>query len=289
MNNEVMVEQIRRNHTNRREMLGELYKRNRPIIYQTVRPFIDGGMEEDDAMQTAFFGLLEAVNRYDPERGRFATYLPYWVRAAVSRSYTDTGRIKRVPGHMADLMRKYTRFCQRWKQEDGAEPADQMVCSVLRISMEQLQDLKRFMVERERVSLSDQIPGAEGVTVADSIPDPLADPEGDAIASVDDEQDARRIWERVDALPELQPKVLRLRYQQQETMSKAAEKLGVTCNQIRQQEDKAMRRLRRDRTLRRIAESRGYGSRVYHGSLSRFLLNGSIVEELAMKELEQSP
>lgn len=288
MSNEELVDQIRQDTVNRPELLGQLYQQNRPIIFQSVKSFIKAGLEEDDAMQTAYFGLLEAVDRYDPERGLFATYLPYWVKAAVSRSMRDTGSVKRIPSYMTDLIGKYSQFRQRWQQETGQNPDDHTLRVVLGVSQEQLDRVRLTIREKDACSISDQITGTEDLTLEDAIPDPLTDVEGEAIAAVDDSRDAVRIWNAVGELPENRAEVIRLRYIDQKTMTATGEALGISRERARQQEDKALRALKRNKTILQIGKSRGYGgSKMFHGGLGRFRdMNSSIVEEIVMKKLD---
>ena len=287
MSNEQMVEKIRNGSGDRQELLGLLYEGNRGIIYKTVKPYIDSGMEEPDAMQEAFLGLLEAVERFDPDRGSFISCLCLWVRSVVGRWHTNTQDAKRIPVHMVERIRKYQRICQEYRTQTGQEPEDKILRVALRISQEQLEDVRRFLRERDPVSLSDPVPGFEDVTIGDAIPDPLADPEQEAIDAVDDERDAVRIWEAVDTLPDDQPEIIRLRYEQRQSMRQAGERLGCTHDRIRREEDKALRKLKHNKTIRQIGKSRGYGSIVYHGGLSRFMVSGSsIVEEVILRRLE---
>lgn len=286
MSNEEMVEQIRSRSGDRQELLQALYDRNRGLIYRTVRPYISGGMEEQDAMQEAFLGLLEAVERFDPDRGSFISCLCLWVRAVVGKWYSDTGEQKRIPEHMRSRIRKYQAVMQEWMQETGQEPEDRILRSALRITQDQLQDLRRTIREMDPVSLSDPVGGVEDLTIGDCLRDPLEDVEQEIIESVDAERDAVRIWEAVDSLPENRAEIIRMRYVEQRTMKATGEALGITGERVRQQESKALQSLRHNKQIKLIGQSRGYGSVVYHGGLGRFRNTGSsIVEDVVLRWL----
>ena len=55
------------------------------FIRQTAKgissQYRDGRISEDDLVQEGYFGLLEAIPRYKPDKGTaFHTYAGYWVR-----------------------------------------------------------------------------------------------------------------------------------------------------------------------------------------------------------------
>src|SRR5690554_2201377 len=52
------------------------------------------GMELQDLIQEGNFGLMKAVDKFDPDRGfRFATFAVWWIRQAITRAIANTGRI----------------------------------------------------------------------------------------------------------------------------------------------------------------------------------------------------
>ena len=279
MSNEQIVEHLRNHEGNRQELLLNLYEQNSGIIFQTVKPYINTGLEQEDAMQEGFFGMCRAVDEYDPARGTFASCLRLWVRQVVGRWHKNTINTKRLPVHMIERIRKYNIFCQEYERETGRNPPDITIRAALRITQEQLEDLRKALRERELLSLGEIIPGSENITIGDSIPDPAVDVEGDAIETVDTELDARRIWAAVDSLPENRAKVIRLRYEDQKTMSATGEALGISRERVRQQEYKALRTLKRNKEIKQIGRERGYGSTPYHGSISRFRNSGYSIEE----------
>ncbi len=54
-------------------------------------------IEFDELMHEAYFGLVEAVNNYDPKRGvLFNTYSAHWINQVVKRYLDNCGRVVRV-------------------------------------------------------------------------------------------------------------------------------------------------------------------------------------------------
>jgi len=73
-----------------------------------VKKHLGRGARLDDLIQEGNFGLLKAVEHFDPERGnRFATYAVWWIRAYITRFLKDNRSEVRggekVRGIMSDL------------------------------------------------------------------------------------------------------------------------------------------------------------------------------------------
>ena len=65
-----------------------------------------------DLVQEGNLGLMEAAERFEPERGyRFSTYATYWVRQRILRSISESSRVIRLPAHgMYMLLHFFTIF-----------------------------------------------------------------------------------------------------------------------------------------------------------------------------------
>ena len=63
-----------------------------------------------DFIQEGNLGLMEAAERFCPERGvRFSTYAVYWIRQRICRSANEVGRPIRLPAHVHGLLSKVRR------------------------------------------------------------------------------------------------------------------------------------------------------------------------------------
>ena len=287
MSNEELIEQIR-SGGDRAQLLGQLYDQNRGLIYQTVRPFQgSGGSDIDDLMQSAFFGLCEAADRYDPDKGtQFTTYLRPWVRAAVGKSQSIQG-LERLPDFMRQRVLAYRRAATQWQQLTGTAPDDAVMRSRLRITQEQLEQLRKVMRSCETVSLAAPVPGVDDITLEDAIPDPR-DRIGDLCETLDTETDAAILWGEVDALDPRQAAAIRTKFIEGLTASQVAEQLHLTRSQVNDAITRGCSKLRRKRRIKQIAMDHGYSTGdLYGGSLGRWRHSGmSNVEAAVIRRLE---
>ena len=78
----------------------------RLVVTLASRSYRPGqGIMLNDLIQEGNFGLMRAVEKFDPGRGfKFSTYATWWIRQSVSRALLELGRTVRVPGHMQETL-----------------------------------------------------------------------------------------------------------------------------------------------------------------------------------------
>ena len=289
--NETLIEQLRSGEGDEQQIMLQLFQQNRPLIYKVIEPYLQhqAALDEDDLMQEAFFGICEAAARFDPGRGvRFSTYMQHWVRASVSRPFHAANRADRVPEHMQQKLIAYNRMVAEYRQQIGADPPDYLIQIRLQLSQEQLEQLKQVNQRGRVVSLSDPVPGTDGVTIADMLPD-SHDRITETCDELDAERDAAELWGQVDQLDHRQAQALRIRYQDNLTVREIAEQMQLTPGKVRDAIARGCQKLARKKTVRRIAKDRGFlpTHDLYGGGLQRYLHTGmSCIEASVIRRLD---
>lgn len=70
---------------------------NLPLVYAMIGRFDTRGLDHDDVLSEAMFGLAQAVERFDPWRGfRFSTYACHAIHRAMIRSSKGSDRYRRL-------------------------------------------------------------------------------------------------------------------------------------------------------------------------------------------------
>lgn len=96
-------------------------------------------LDRDDLLSSGFFGLLDAIDRFDVSRNiKFETYAGVRIRGAM----IDYLRAKDwIPVTMRQKIRKYEQTVYRLENELGRSATDKEIAAALEISLDELQIL----------------------------------------------------------------------------------------------------------------------------------------------------
>lgn len=129
---------------------------NRPLVLHIVERLAipDGpGWERDDLISWGTIGLIQAVDRYDPARGRFSTFAAVRIQGAIRdalRALDPAPRGARAtapddPRFAAPLPLAALAEGQE-PTEDGAEPRDVIAVARLRAALGDLPERERWVL-----------------------------------------------------------------------------------------------------------------------------------------------
>lgn len=291
MTNEELVILIQSKEDVRHNM-GLLYQQNERFIYKVVLPYIkflgSTSLDKEDLLQEAYFGLVEAVNRFDADSGnKFITYAKYWIKTKVHRYIENHGRAKRIPSYELQLVSKYNQIRKSFSNYNDREPTSNDYMTILRLSKKQLEALEKCMREMYCQSIHDPVHGADGIDLSDTIRDTF-NLEDTVLDDLCIEQDKAIIWGAIGELDSRYIAIMKCRYKDNMTRTKIAQQHGVCGSRIRQIESDALRKLRCNQQLKELAQLYGYGSKsAYHYGLQRFRETGiSCTEFLALNRID---
>ena len=181
----------------------------------------------EDLEQEGYIALCEAVQHYDPERGKsFIGYAAFYIKRRM-RICADNSRTVRLSFNAGDEVRQYQKIMREYRQEYGCDPSDRELCGFLYVSREKLDQIRKAAQMGNIRSLDEPLQGMDGdINIADTVPSG-EDMEGDAIREIDKERMKRELWLAVDQLPGDLPAAVRLRYEDGLTLEKTGQAPGV--------------------------------------------------------------
>lgn len=222
------------------------------LVIAMASKFKNYGIPVADLIQEGSIGLLEAANRFDPEREiRFSTYATWWVRAAMQDFVLRNWSIVRTGTTSAHKALFFN--LRRLKAKLGV-PTDKPLSQTNR------QDIARDMGIREvDVSLMEgrlfggdrslNAPLAEDSTQEVQDLMPSDEPTQDVTVEQDLDDNKRRsvIDDAMDVLTDREALIVRERRLQEQgvTLSSLGERLGVSKERVRQLEAQALSKLKR--------------------------------------------
>lgn len=289
MINEQIVIKIRSGEDVNENML-QLWQQNSGFIGKMAVKFSRCG-ELDDLKQEGYIGLCEAVRHYDLDKGvPFINYAAFWIKHTMRRYTENSSGVVRIPSGLQQDIRKYQRMRSEYKKYYGCEPSDKEMQALLYVDGEKLEQIKKTAIMGQIRSLSEPLSNEDGETVlADTVADNF-DLEGDVVGRLDFQNMSNELWKEVDRLPEQQCHVIRERFRNKRTIKETGEELGISFEQARALQNKAMRTLRipsRCGKVRSYYEEYIEPADIHHVGLESFKTTWtSEVERAALRGLE---
>ncbi len=225
--------------TAKREMRDALAEEHLALAAHLSRRFNHRGMSEDDLMQVASIGLLQAIDRFDPERGvEFSTFATPTILGELKRHFRDRGWAIRIPRRLQELNLRLTVVADEMSQQLGRSPTIAEMASALHISDEEvLEALDAARAYRARPlgrpTVDDDHPSVDD--------DPGLSSDDLALLRSEDRIVVDRLLEAVAPRERL---MLHMRFYEEMTQQEIAERLGVSQMQVSRLLSRVLRQLR---------------------------------------------
>ncbi len=235
----------------RRQLRDQLIVHYSPLVKYVagrVSVGLPPSIEQADLVSYGIFGLIDAIEKYDAERGvKFETYAVTRIKGAIIdelRSFDWVPRTIRAKARTIEAaMAKLEGTLQR-------TPSDAELALEVAVSEP---ELHRVLAEVSFVGLAalDEVIGstegeaAEGTTLGDTVPDRAAGP----IVTVEVEEMKRVLAGAISRLGEREKMVLTLYYYEGLTLAEIGRVLGVSESRACQIHTKAVLQLRGRREL----------------------------------------
>jgi RNA polymerase sigma factor FliA len=191
-------------------------------------------LDHADLVQSGVFGLIDAVERFDPERcPRFESYAAQRVRGAILDELRAQDWVPRtVRGRMRELERAQDRLEGRLRRA----ATDRELAEELGVPVRDLRGLSQHVQMISVEALEESSGGVSELLVDEHAPDP--------VAIVQARELSRQLNVAVSQLGERDRRVVELYYLENRTLAEIGRLLGVTESRVCQLHSRLVGRLR---------------------------------------------
>ncbi len=223
----------------------ELIRRNLRLVLSVARRYQGQGLSYLDLIQEGVFGLMRAIEKFDPNKGvKFITYAVWWVWQAIALAQDHHGGVALHPSaYMQVQRRRLSRLSQTLEGTLHRPPTQEELATAGREKVKPLVFTEHPLTV---VSLDTPVGEDGDRLLKDMIPDTQGFVPEETVLKADAE---KKLHHALQRLAPRDAEILRLRFgltgDHILTLEEVGSRLGVTRERVRQLEERALVRLKR--------------------------------------------
>jgi RNA polymerase sigma-B factor len=216
----------------------ELVERFLPLARDLALRYTYTDEPLDDLVQVASLGLVKAIDRFDPDRGaKFTSYAAPTILGELKRHFRDRGWALHVPRDLQERALAVGRVTEELSKQLGRSPKPREVAQALGCGVEEVLEAQEAAASYEAASL-------DAPTVRDdAAAAPLVDQMGAEDPAYELVEDRNAIASSWLALPEVERRVLALRFMSDLTQREIGDRLGYSQMHVSRLLRRALSRL----------------------------------------------
>lgn len=209
------------------------------IVAGRLNIYLGNNVEYDDLVGYGVFGLIDAIDRYDPSKDvKFETYASFRIRGAI---LDQIRKMDWIPRTVRQRQRKLDDAARKVESKTGHSATDEELSQELGISREDLAGWQAELNVTNLISLDDFM--EQG-----------AEPQGDSAGNsqfiqpeeqISKEELTQKLSEALSLLTEKERRVVLLYYYEDLTLKEISEIMEVSESRVSQLHSKALKKMRK--------------------------------------------
>lgn len=227
------------------EARNQMVQANLRLVISVAKKFRNRGLPMEDLVNEGNVGLMNAVDRYDPEVGsRFSTYASYWIDQAIRRAVQNSTQMIHIPSYLMEQIGHLKLAHRELSDKLGREPTLEEVSWHMKISPRKAAAIS--LAIRACMCPTQSATDENGAPVTSSLPDRRTPSPGEALFS---QSDADFVTRLLECITEREAAVLKMRYGLSDhngrkmTLKEIGDAVGLTRERVRQIEKEAKMKL----------------------------------------------
>lgn len=231
-----------------KEAKNKMMELNLRLVIPTAKRFQRPGMDLMDLIEEGNLGLLQAIDKFEPEKGyRFSTYAVYWIEQYIRKYIEEQSGSIKIPSHAWGNLKKWFRAWNNLKEANGRDPSLNEMAQELNLTARQVKSIMDTLSAAKGVdSLTSLVHDEEELTLEDMISDDGKGNPHDVFLQTENQETIKKSMELLNPRDR---EILIMRYgladNEPKTLGEVAEKLGLSRERVRQIEERAVMMLRR--------------------------------------------
>lgn len=211
------------------------------LVVQRMVPQVPSFMNRDDMTSAAMVGLIDAANKFDPDKGvKFNTFAEYRIRGAI------LDEMRKLDWFSRSLREKQNRLTQtmlRLERKLGRSPEEEEMAEAMDLTLDEYHDLLGKVSHLGCVSLHEALDHTEeGRNFLDNLEDAGGGPT--PLEMIENQEITAIIADILEELSEKERLVISLYYYEELTQKEIAEVIGVSEGRVSQLHSQALVKLR---------------------------------------------
>jgi RNA polymerase primary sigma factor len=219
---------------------------NLRLVVTIARDYIDLGLPLLDLISEGNIGLTKAVDRFDPSKGaKLSTYAVWWIKQSIKRALANQSKTVRLPVHLVAKIAKVRQVSLQMSDELGRQPTDDELGEEIGIGGARVTRLRTLGIRP--ASLDAPVTDDDSTEFGQMIGDEDAQT---PFESLRDRNLCDEIGDLLEILSAREKKIIAERFglggEKPKTLEDVAKNFAVTRERIRQLQNVALAKLRRE-------------------------------------------
>jgi RNA polymerase primary sigma factor len=223
----------------------QMIKANLRLVVKIAHDYSGYGLSLSDLVSEGNIGLMNAVERFDPNKGgKLSTYGAWWIKQSIKRALANQSKTIRLPIHMVDKIARMRRISSMLAESLGREPTDDELATELGLPRQKIAMLKQ--AAQRPSSLDAPINDGEAAEYGEIISDESA---SDPLEMLSDKNIHAEIGGLLSILNERERRIIDERFgltgMKPMLLEDVGREFGVSRERIRQLQNSALAKMRK--------------------------------------------